>query len=269
MELSPFWFGLYKLVKFAVYPYTWICALTGALVALAFLPPSPARRRRLRILAVTTLAIVWLVGSPLVSTIAIGFLESRTPPFDRAGTERYDAVVVLGAGIMGKGSLRPADQLTGLSMQRTLCGADLFTESRAPRLVLSGGDGKIFGEGPKEAVEMQRLAIRLGVPEQAILLDDRARTTYENAVGTKRVLGQGSILLVTSASHMPRAAGLFRKQGFTVTPAPCIYHVREWPGFWSDLDLFDFIPSLDALDEFTNVLAEAVGTITYWATGKL
>lgn len=269
MELSPFWFGLYKLVKYAVFPYTWLCLVTGALAALAFLPSSPRRTRWLRMLALAALAIVWLLGSPVLSTIAAGLLESRYQPFDRTTTARFDAVVVLGAGIMGKGSLRPSDQLTGLSMQRTSCGADLFTDGLAPRLVLSGGDGSIFGEGPKEAVEMKRLAIRLGVPEQAIVLDDRSRTTYENAIGVKRVLGEGSILLVTSASHMPRAAGLFRGQGFTVTPAPCIYRLQEWPGIWSNFDLLDVIPSLSALDGFTNTLTEVVGTITYWATGKL
>jgi uncharacterized SAM-binding protein YcdF (DUF218 family) len=269
MELSPFWFGLYKLVKFAVYPYTWLAVLTGALAVLVFLPSSPVRRRWTRALAVTAVVIVWLVGSPIAATIAAGLLESRSQPFDRATAARFDAIVVLGGGIMGKGSLRPTDQLTGLSMQRTLCGADLFLDGRAPRLVLSGGDVTIFGEGPKEADGMKRLAIQAGVPEAAILLDDRARSTYENAVGTRRLLGEGSILLVTSARHMPRAAGLFRKQGFAVTPAPCTYQVRDWPGFWSSLDLLDFIPNLGALDGFTNTLAEIVGIITYWATGKL
>ena len=269
MELSPFWFGLYKLVKFAVYPYSWLCLATAALAVLTFLPSSQAIRRWTRTLAVTTVAIVWLIGSPILSTIAAGLLESRYPSFDRTTAARFDAVVVLGAGIAGKGSLRPSDQLTGLSMQRTLCGADLLLDGRAPRLVLSGGDATVFGEGPKEAVTMKRLAIQAGVPEATILLDDRARTTYENAVGTRRLLGQGSILLVTSASHMPRAAGLFRKQGFAVTAAPCTYTVRSWPDIWSDLDLFDFIPSLGAFDKFTNVLAEVVGTITYWMTGKI
>ena len=269
MELSPFLFGLYKLVKFAVYPYTWLCLVTGALAALAFLPSSPARLRWLRILAVASVTIVWIIGAPIVSIISAGLLESRYQPFDRTSTARFDAVVVLGAGISGSGSLRPADQLTGLSMQRTLCGVDLFAEGRAPRLVLSGGDGTIMGEGPKEAVEMKRLAIRLGVPEEAIVLDDRARTTYENALGVKRVLDAGSVLLVTSASHMPRAAGLFRKQGFTVTPAPCTYRLQEWPNFWLNFGLLDVFPSLDTLDAFTNTLVEAVGTITYWATGKL
>jgi uncharacterized SAM-binding protein YcdF (DUF218 family) len=269
MEMSPFLFGLYKLVKLVVYPYTWLCIVTAALAALAFLPSSPTRLRWFRILAVAALVIVWLLGAPLVSTIAAGLLESRSQPFDRTTTARFDAVVVLGAGVSGKGSLRPADQLSGLSMQRTLCGADLFAEGRAPRLVLTGGTAAIFGEAPKEAVEMRRLAIRLGVPEEAIVVDDRARTTYENALEVKRVLGQGSILLVTSASHMPRAAGLFRKQGFTVTTAPCTYRLQEWPNVWSNLDLLDFFPILWALDGFTNTLAEVVGMITYWATGKL
>jgi len=269
MELSPFLFGLYKLVKFAVYPYTWLCLVTGALAVLTFLPSSPARRKWIRALAVTAVAVLWLLGSPLTATIAAGLLESRYEPFDRATTARFDAVVVLGAGIVGKGSLRPADQLTGLSMQRTLCGVDLYAEGRAPRLVLTGGSPSLSGEGPKEAVEMRRLAIRLGVPEDAVLIDDLSRTTYENALGVKRVLGEGSVLLVTSASHMPRAAGLFRKQGFTVNPAPCTYRLQEWPNIWSNFDLLDVIPSLGSLDAFTNTLVEAVGTITYWATGKL
>jgi len=269
MELSPFLFGLYKLVKFAVYPYTWLCLITAALAVLVFLPSFQARQRWVRILAVAALAIVWVLGSPIMSMIAAGLLESRYQPFDRTTTARFDAVVVLGAGVMGKGSLRPADQLTGLSMQRTLCGVDRFAEGRAPRLVLSGGDGTIMGEGPKEAIEMRRLAIRLGVPEEVVLIDDRARTTYENALGVKGVLGEGSILLVTSASHMPRAAGLFRKQGFTVTPAPCTYRLQEWPNVWSNLDLPDVFPDLGALDKFTNALVEAVGAVVYWMTGKL
>ncbi len=269
MELSPFLFGLYKLVKFAVYPYTWLCLVTAALAALSFLPSSPARQRWLRLLAVSAVAIVWVLGSPVMATIASGLLESRYQAFDRTTTDRFDAVVVLGGGIWGKGSLRPEDQLHGLSMQRTICGVDRFAEGHAPRLVLSGGDGTITGEGPKEAVEMRRLAIRLGVPEEAVLIDDRSRTTYENALGVKRVLEGGSILLVTSASHMARAAGLFRKQGFTVTPAPCTYRLQAWPDVWSNLDLVDVFPDLYALDEFTNALTEVIGIITYWATGKL
>jgi len=269
MELSPFLFGLYKLVKFAVYPYTWLCLVTGALAVLTFLPSSPARRKWIRVLAVTAVAVVWLLGAPAAATIALGLLEAHDPPFDRATTARFDAIVVLGAGVVEKGSLRPVDQLSGLNMQRTLCGTDLFAQGRAQKLVLSGGDGTIFGEGPTEAVEMKRLALRVGVPESAILLEEQARSTYENAVGTRRVLGGTSILLVTSASHMPRAAALFRKQGFEVTPAPCNYNVREWPQFWRNWDPVALIPDVHSLSQTTMAITEVVGMIVYWITGKL
>lgn len=269
MELSPFWFGLYKLVKFAVYPYTWLVVLTGAATVLAFLPSSAIRRRWLRVLTAATLSIVWLLGAPFAATIALGLLEAQYPPFDRATTARFDAIIVLSGGVSGAGSLRPTDQLTGHSVQRTLCGADLFAQGFAQRLVLSGGDSVIFGEGPREAIAMKKLAVRLGVPEDSVLLEEQSRSTYENAVGVKRVLGESSILLVTSASHMPRAVALFRKQGFNVTPAPCNYDVREWPQFWQNWDPFALVPDLLSFSATTRAITEVVGMIAYRITGKL
>ena len=113
-----------------------------------------------------------------------------------------------------------------------------------PALVLTGGDGRVFGTGPTEAVEMKRWAVRLGVPESAIIIDTEARNTYENATGTKRLLGPASILLVSSASHLPRAVPVFTKQGFRVTPAPCDYVSQNLPReSWDDIDPFDVLPN--------------------------
>ena len=116
---------------------------------------------------------------------------------------------------------------------------------------------------------MKRLALRLGVPEDAIVVEDRSRTTYENAVGVKRILGHASILLVTSASHVPRAVGLFRKQGLETTASPCGYLAKDRP--WSGLGInpFDLLPDVDALSRNTIAITEVVGTIVYWAIGKL
>ena len=125
---------------------------------------------------------------------------------------------------------------------------DLYQQGYAPTLVLTGGDGQVFGTGPQEAVEMKRWAVRLGVPESATMIDTEARNTYENATGTKRLLGPASILLVSSASHLPRAVPVFTKQGFRVTPAPCDYVSRNLPReSWDDIDLFDVLPSDIAL----------------------
>jgi uncharacterized SAM-binding protein YcdF (DUF218 family) len=269
MELSPFLFGLYKLVKFAVYPFTWVVVLLALVAVLSVLPGSPRRSWWLRYLSASTLLLMFVFGTPLIARMLLGHLEGQYPPFDKSTTERFDAIVVLGGGAVGKGTLRPSDQLAGLSLERTICGADLFAQGVAPRLIVTGGDAMVFGHGPKEAAEMKRLALRLGVPEDAIVLEDRSRTTYENAVGVKRILGQASILLVTSASHVPRAVGLFRKQGLETTASPCGYLAKDRPWSGWDPDPFDLIPEIEALRKSTIAIAEIVGTIVYWAIGKL
>ena len=269
MELSPFLFGLYKLAKFAVYPFTWVVVLLALVAILSALPGSPRRSWWLRYLSASTLLLVFVFGNPLVARTLLGLLEGQYPPFSGSTTRRFDAIVVLGGGAVGKGTLRPSDQLLGLSLERTICGADLFTQGFAPRLLLTSGEATIFGPGPIEAVEMKRLALRLGVPEDAIVVEDRSRTTYENAVGVKEILGHASILLVTSASHVPRAVGLFRKQGLETTASPCGYLEKDRPWSGWDGNPFDLIPEVEAMDRNTDAIAELVGTIVYGAIGKL
>jgi uncharacterized SAM-binding protein YcdF (DUF218 family) len=117
---------------------------------------------------------------------------------------------------------------------------------------------------------MKRWAVRLGVPESATMIDIEARNTYENATGTKRLLGPASILLVTSASHLPRAVPVFTKQGFRVTPAPCGYVSQNLPReSWDDIDPFDVLPSDIALQNSREVVTEVAGMAIYWLTGKL
>jgi uncharacterized SAM-binding protein YcdF (DUF218 family) len=270
MELTPFSFGLYKFVKYGVYPLSWVVVLLGVTAALSLLPPHPTRHRWMRISSLIAFVLLVAVSSPFVADQLIGTLESWYPPLTFGPSNRHDAIVVLGGGIDDKGTLRPTVELTSYSRNRTICGVDLYMRGYAPKLVLTGGDGSIFGSGPKEAPEMKRWAHRLGVPEEAILTEEEARTTYENAIGTRRLLGPASIFLVSSASHLPRATALFVKQGFRVTPAPCAYVAQNKPqDGWSDRDLFDFLPSDRALQYSQDAIAEVVGFAVYWLTGKV
>jgi uncharacterized SAM-binding protein YcdF (DUF218 family) len=270
MELTPFLFGLYKFVKYGVHPLSWVVLLLGVTAALSLLPSHPTRHRWMRISSLIAFVLLVAVSSPFVASQLIGTLEAWYPPLTVGTSDRYDAIVVLGGGIDDKGTLRPTVELTSYSRNRTTCGVDLYMRGYAPKLVLTGGDGSIFGSGPKEAPEMKRWARRLGVPEDAMLTEEEARTTYENAIGTRRLLGPASILLVSSASHLPRATALFVKQGFHVTPAPCAYVSQNKPrDGWSDLDLFDFLPSDRALQSSQDAIAEIVGFAVYWLTGKI
>ena len=200
----------------------------------------------------------------------IGSLESWYHPPQLTPSDRFDAIVVLGGGIDEKGSLRPAVEPSSDSRNRTTCGVDLYQQGYAPTLVLTGGADRIFGTGPKEALEMKRWAVRLGVPESATMIDTEARNTYENAMGTKRLLGPASILLVSSASHLPRAVPVFTKQGFRVTPAPCDYISQNLPReSWDNIDPLDYLPKDTALQHTREAVAEVAGIVIYWLAGKL
>ena len=270
MELTPFFFGLYKFVKYGLYPLTWVVLLLGMATVLALLPFSPRRLRWVRQLLLCSLFLLVALSSPLIATPLIGLLESRYSPPQLTSSDRFDAIVVLGGGVEEKGSLRPTTEPSSYSRNRTTCGVDLYQQGYASTLVLTGGDARIFGTGPQEAVQMKRWAVRLGVPESATKIDTEARNTYENATGTKRLIGPASILLVSSASHLPRAVPVFTKQGFRVTPAPCDYVSQNLPREnWDDIDLFDVLPIDIALQHTREAVAEVAGMVIYWLAGKL
>mgnify|MGYP001602518540 CR=1 FL=1 len=269
MDMSPLLYGLYKLAKYGLYPISWMLFILGALVLLASLQPSPRRLRWKHSLALAAFLILFILGAPLVADRLVGLIEEQAPPFDLATSKRFDAIVVLGGGVAGKGTLRPTNELSPASIQRTMCGADLYAKGFAPRIIFAGGDASIFGEGPQEGVEMQRLAMRLGIPEDATVVEGRSRTTYENAVATKQILGTSSVLIVTSAYHIPRALGLFRKQGLDTTPYPCTYIGRDRIEDGWDGNPFDLLPEVESLLRSTLAINELAGTLLYRISGKI
>lgn len=270
MDLTPIWFGVYKALKYLLYPLSWI--LIAGLLALltACLPVSPRRTTWVRRFSFLTVLLMFLTATPILSSMYIALLEAQYPPFQPTSTSKFDAVVVLAGGVFQKGSLRPADDVSDASRQRTACGADLWLQGLAPKLLLTGGDATVLRTGPSESHEMKRWAQRLGVPESVILTEDKSRTTYENAVQTKNLLGAGRILLVTAAYHLPRAVGLFERQGFVVTPVACGYESKHQPlQAWEQATAFDFIPTARSLLITTQAIDEVFGILVYRIAGKL
>ena len=81
-------------------------------------------------------------------------------------------------------------------------------------------------EGPAEAISARELWLALGVPAGQMSFEAKSRNTWENAVFTRDLVkpkpGE-TWLLVTSAWHMPRSVGIFRRVGFPVVPYPVAY----------------------------------------------
>lgn len=127
--------------------------------------------------------------------------------------EPAQAIIVLGAGV-------DDGVLSDMSLRRTVSGVALFRQGLAPLIVMLGpGRRGQLGEAETRA----RLAAEMGVPAGAVIVDPRGLTTRDEARVCWETLaprGARRILLVTGGEHMPRAAALFRRAGFTVVPAP-------------------------------------------------
>ena len=103
MELTPFLFGLYKLVKYLLYPLTWVLLVMTMTTVLLCLPPSHRRLRWARIWAVSALLLLVAISTPLVARPLLGTLEAWYPRPSLSSQEQYHAVVVLGGGVLQRG----------------------------------------------------------------------------------------------------------------------------------------------------------------------
>lgn len=133
------------------------------------------------------------------------------------------------------------------------------------RVVFTGGSAALIPGGPTEADTARRLFADLGLPESRLLLEERSRNTHENAVLTHDMVQPrpGDIwLLVTSASHMPRAMGSFRAVGWRVTAWPVNYTTGRDPALWWNF------PFPTRLNQAEWALREWIGLATYWLLGR-
>ena len=202
---------------------------------------------------------LWCWSTPWVSTNLRGAMESAYPQLPVAELPAAQAIVVLGGGIeVPQGSDRPD---LNQAADRMWHAARLYKAGKAPVLILSGG--LAYAEGTmSEAASMQTFLRDLGVPDAAMLLEERSVNTRENAQYTAKLMrerGMQSLLLVTSALHMPRSVRLFEAQGLKVIPAATDHEFRTYP-VWRSM-----LPDAQALDGSGRAFKEALAwLLTFW-----
>jgi uncharacterized SAM-binding protein YcdF (DUF218 family) len=128
--------------------------------------------------------------------------------------EPLDAIVLLGCRVVPDGSQR------GAARRRSERAAAAYAAGVSPLLVVSGGKR---WSGVAEANALARALVAQGVPESALLLELRSRTTRGNAHHVGRLLearGAKRLALVTCDWHMPRARAVFAREGFEITELP-------------------------------------------------
>lgn len=257
---------LSKLLPLFVYPLGMVFLLVSGAI---FLKKWPGLQRGILIGA---LVILWTAGVPWTGQALIRSLERRYLP--EGEIPEAAVIVVLGGGTQPAHAPRPLPELSGAA-DRILYGAQLFREGKAPQLLLSGGSIAWMGDRTSAAEEMAQVLSIMGIPEDALWLEEQSRNTYENAVECKKLLeakGIEDIILVTSAWHMPRAVGVFEAQGLEVIPAPTDFLSTDQS--WAELSrpswqalVVNLVPSAGNLSRTTAALKEYLGLTVYSLRG--
>ncbi|WP_034950360.1 envelope biogenesis factor ElyC [Erwinia oleae] len=144
------------------------------------------------------------------------------PVENRYATQReihnVDYIVVLGGGYTWNDAWAPSSNMLNNSLPRLTEGIRLWRQHPQARLIFTGGAAP---HNPVSSAEVtSRVAQSLGVPQEKIITLDHPRDTAQEAQEVANIVGARPFLLVTSASHLPRAIIWFEKQGLHPIPAP-------------------------------------------------
>lgn len=217
-------------------------------------------------MAMLAILLLLAIGTLPFGTWLIEPLEDRFPPPPAEMPAPY-GVIVLGGAIddeLGRARNQVSLQEGAARLTEAVALARRFPQAR---LVYTGGSNSLTRTDSAEARDAAKLLAALGVDPARIQLEDRSRNTDENARFTRDLVRPEPSqvwLLVTSAWHMPRAMGLFRKAGFNVLAYPVDYRseggIGDWRlnrEAWRGFALFDL------------AVHEWIGLAAYRASGKI
>ena len=217
-------------------------------------------RSGLSFLAISILGLALASWSPLGPALLMT-LEDRFPKQDAPAT--ITGLVMLGGAVDIHITKARGLEAWNDQAERITAVTELANTFPSARIILSGGSG--HPDAISESSIAKQALVSMGIPEGRVELETRSRNTCENAaesaITAKPKIGD-VWLLVTSASHMPRAVACFRAANFQVTPFPVDYHTR------GSEDLRRIQESIvEGLADVDLATHEWVGLISYRLTG--
>ena len=169
-------------------------------------------------------------------------------------------IVVLGGGHTSDRKIPATSNLYAGTLFRLVEGVQLHRKMPGSKLLFSGS---AIWRDDSEAAAMAKTAEALGVDRQNIVLEEKANDTEEQARLIKPIIGTDAFILVTTASHMPRAVALFNKEGMNPIPAPTDYRTSD--------DMYmprEYYPSPGNLHKSELVVYETLGSLWSKLRGK-
>jgi uncharacterized SAM-binding protein YcdF (DUF218 family) len=257
----PLLFFLSKTLGVAMLPINLLVELGIVSAILMATRYAKAGRR----LAVATLVLLALAAFSPLGKILLYPLESRFPQWEPSRGPP-DGIIILGGSVDTDLSAAHGVPVIGHAADRFVVPAELARRYPNARLVFTGGSARLTSTEAREADYSVPILESLGIARDRMVVERDSRNTLENAVFTRKLIAPKAgerWLLVTSAYHMPRSVGVFRRAGFEVEPCPVDWRMggRE--------DLFTFTNSGEqGLMQTEIAVREWIGLLAYRLLGR-
>jgi len=215
------------------------------------------------------LVLYTAMAIPAVAEWLVELTSGDFPRLERAADARgAHTIVVLGAGSRTfRDGSEAIDIPYASTVVRSMEGARLYHLLGTPTVILSGGVTDLSTPGARsESESMRGVLLRLGVPQEHLLLESVSTTTRTEAEAVRGILGARRtepFLLVTSPMHMRRSLAVFEAAGMKPIAAPA----RAWPD--RAPSACRWCPGREALEVSDAVVYEQVAWVYYWGHGWL
>jgi len=220
--------------------------------------------RAARILSSVMAVCAVLVTALPIGDLAIQHLENRFPA-NPVLPAHIDGVVVLGGVISPKLSKARGQPQLGDGMERITAVADIIRSSPNAKIIFTGGSGDPFQQQYKEADFAPQVFRQFGFDPVRVTFENNSRNTAENAKFSFAIAQpkpSETWVLVTSAFHVPRAFGTFRRAGWKIIAYPVDYNTTGTATFAFGYSFGHGMSSA------TRALHEGIGLLFYWLTGR-
>ncbi|MBC8284496.1 MAG: YdcF family protein [Nitrospinae bacterium] len=215
-------------------------------------------------LIVTATTLILLISVLPVYQILVIPLENRFPIPEPLPEKVYGVIVLGGAEHPQLTQLRGQASLLD-SAERLTTFVSIARRYSDAKLVYAGGQGAITGQEYKSAFTARLFFEQMGLDTSRVIFDSQSRNTQENAENALKLVqpekGEKWVL-ITSAWHMPRSVGIFRKLNWQVIPYPVDFKTT------GKLEMNIGVPRFSATVLVSDVVYEWIGLLYYWLMGR-
>jgi len=243
---------LSKIIGDLIDPLLWVVFI----MAWALATRSAIRRKKL--LAAGFILLLVFSNGWLIKNLTAAW---QWKPVTLAAENKYKVGVLLG-GMSGYDK-RDLKGYFNHASDRFIQTLRLYKTGHIEKILITGGQANPFPEHDlRESDFLTESLVEMGIPREHIINERNARNTIENAKLTRGHLDsmgvRDSVLLITSAAHMPRSARIFAAEGIPFRAYPCDYYVKPSGSRfgWSSLK-----PSNDAFVQWKSLLHEITGVV--------